>query len=104
MGKKHIRTTDTRRDGVGSSPPLFLVRNKDNVNAQLHRARGLITMWDFLVYKGRVGMTQIILQRKDEYSTLKIMPAKCRSRYFDDGRLYVVNQRNGTLLKPNTLV
>jgi len=46
-------------------------------------------MWDFLAYKGRVGMTQIILQRKDEYSTLKIMPAKCRSRYFDDGRLYM---------------
>ena len=76
-------------DGEGSSPPLFLVRNKDNVNAQLHRARGLITMWDFLAYKGRVGMTQIILQRKDEYSTLKIMPASCRSRYFDDGRLYM---------------
>ena len=69
--------------------PSFLVLNKDNVNAQLHRARGLITMWDFLEYKGRIGMTQIILQRKGEYSTLKIMPAKCRSRYFDDGRLYM---------------
>jgi hypothetical protein len=46
-------------------------------------------MWDFLLYKGRIGITQIILQRKGEYSTLKIMPAKCRSRYFDDGRLYM---------------
>lgn len=89
MRRKRIRTIDSHKDGVRSSPPLFLVRNKDNVNAQLHRARGLITMWDFLVYKGRVGMTQIILQRKDEYSTLKIMPAQCRSRYFDDGRLHI---------------
>ena len=84
---------------VSPSPPSFLVRNKDNVNAQLHRARGLITMWDFLAYKGRVGMTQIILQRKDEYSALKIMPAKCRSRYFDDGRLYMSRKIKGRLGK-----
>ena len=75
--------------GVPTSPPSFLVHNKDNVNARFWRARGLITMWDFLLYKGRIGITQIILQRKGEYSTLKIMPAKCRSRYFDDGRLYM---------------
>ncbi len=69
--------------------PSFLVHNKDNVNAQLHRARGLITMWDFWEYKGRVGRTHVVLSRKDEPSTLKVMPATCRSRYFDDGRLYM---------------
>jgi hypothetical protein len=46
-------------------------------------------MWDFLEYKGRIGRTNVILQRKGDYSTLKIMPVKCRSRYFDDGRLYM---------------
>jgi hypothetical protein len=71
------------------TPPFFLVHNKDNVNAQLHRAEGLITMWDFLEYKGRVGRTNVILNRRDDPSTLKVMPAKCRSRYFDDGRLYM---------------
>lgn len=63
--------------------------NKDNVNAQFHRAIGLITMWDFLEHKGRIGRTQVILNRKDEPSVLKVMPAQCRSRYFDDGRLYM---------------
>ncbi len=68
-------------DGVGSSPPLFLVRNKDNVNYQYSAAIGLITMWDFLVYKGRIGMTQIILNKKKERQTMKLMPAKGRCRY-----------------------
>ena len=72
-----------------NTPPSFLVRNKDNVNAQLYRARGLITMWDFLEYKGRISRTHVILNRKDEPSTLKVMPVKCRSRYFDDGRLHM---------------
>jgi len=83
---------DGGEGGGGShqpSPPSFLVHNKDNVNYSYSRAIGLITMWDFLLYKGRIGITQIILQRKGEYSTLKIMPAKCRSRYFNDGRLYM---------------
>jgi hypothetical protein len=69
--------------------PSFLVLNKDNVNAQLHRAIGLITMWDFLEYKGRIGRTQVILNRIDAPSVLKFMPAQCRSRYFDAGRLYM---------------
>ena len=79
-------------DGVGYSPPCppsFLVLNKDNVNAQLHRAQGLITMWDFLVYKGRVGRTHVILNQIEDPSVLKIMPVSVRSRYFDDGRLYI---------------
>jgi len=75
--------------GEGSSPPSFLVLNMDNVNAQLHRAKGLITMWDFLEYKGRVGRTHVIVNRKDEPSILKVIPTKCQSRYFDDGRLYI---------------
>jgi len=69
--------------------PSFLVLNKDNVNAQLHRAIGLITMWDFLEHKGRIGRTHVVLNRKDEPSVLKVMPAQCRSRYFDDGRLHM---------------
>ena len=71
------------------TPPSFLVLNKDNVNGQLQRARGLITMWDFLEYKGRIGRIHVILNQKDEPSVLKIMPARVRSRYFDDGRLYM---------------
>ena len=73
----------------GATPPSFLVVNMDNVNAQLHRALGLITMWDFLVYKGRVGRTHVILNQIEDPSVLKIMPVSVRSRYFDDGRLYI---------------
>jgi len=78
--------------GVVSSPippPSFLVRNKDNVNARLHRAQGLITMWDFLLYKGRIGNTHVILNQIDDPSVLKIMPVSARCRYFADGRLYM---------------
>lgn len=74
---------------MSNNNPSFLVHNKDNVNDQLHRARGLITVWNFLEHKGRIGRTHVILNRKDEPSTLKVMPVKCRSRYFDDGRLYM---------------
>jgi len=88
------KTTVGADGGVGvvsppSSPPSFLVPNKDNVNAQLHRAQGLITMWDFLVYKGRVGRTHVILNQIEDPLVLKIMPVSVRSRYFDDGRLYM---------------
>jgi len=75
--------------GEGSSPPSFLVPNKDNVNAELHRALGLITMWDFLEYKGRIGMTNVILNQIANPSVLKVMPVRVKSRYFDDGRLYM---------------
>ena len=44
--------------------PSLLVLNMNNVNAQLHRARGLLTMWDFLEHKVRVGRTHIIVNRK----------------------------------------
>ena len=101
QSKTRVDSGDGRNDGEGgwSAPrrsrrrpsplPYFLVRNTDNVNAQLHRARGLLTMWDFLEYRGRIGRTHVILNRIDEPSTLRIMPVKCRSRYFDDGRLYM---------------
>jgi hypothetical protein len=72
-----------------STPPSFLVPNMDNVNAQLWRAQGLLTMWNFLEYKGRIGRTYVILNLKDNPSTVKVMPVKCRSRYFDDGRLHM---------------
>lgn len=73
----------------GATPPYFLVRNKDNVNFSYSRAIGLITMWDFLVYKGRIGRTHVILNQIADLSVLKIMPVSARSRYFDDGRLYI---------------
>ena len=73
----------------GGAPPSFLVRNKDNVNFSYSRAIGLITMWDFLVYKGRIGRTHVILNQIGDSSVLKIMPVSARSRYFDDGRLYI---------------
>lgn len=76
-------------DGMGSSPPSFLVHNKDNVNARFWRARGLITMWDFLEYKGRIGMTHVIMNQIGNPLVLKIIPVRVRSRYFDDGRLYI---------------
>ncbi len=77
--------------GGSHSPasPSFLVHNKDNVNAQLYRAQNLLALWDFEVYKGRIGRTHVILHKTDDLSVLKIMPTSCRSRYFDDGRLYM---------------
>lgn len=78
--------------GGGASPspsPYFLVPNKTNVNAQLRNARGLLAMWDFLEHKGRIGRTNILLKGKDDYKNVKIMPASCKSRYFDDGRLNI---------------
>jgi len=74
---------------IPTSPPSFLVHNKDNVNAQFYWAQGLITMWNFMLYKGRIGRTHVIVNRKDKPVIVKVMPAKCRSRYFDYGRLYI---------------
>ncbi len=59
----------------------------NNVNGQLYWAQCLRSLWDFEVYKGRIGRTNIILNRRDDPTVLKIMPTSCRSRYFDDGRL-----------------
>jgi hypothetical protein len=76
-------------DGVGfssSTPPSFLVHNIDNVNYPYSWAKGLLTIWDFLVYKGRIDRTNILLNNKLDYSLLKIVPASCKSRYFDNGR------------------
>jgi len=78
--------------GDGSSlpsTPPFLVLNNNNVNDLFYYAKGLSAMWDFLEYKGRIGRTKIILQRKDDYKCMKIMPATIKSRYFDDGRLNI---------------
>jgi hypothetical protein len=47
----------------------------------------LLALWDLLEYKGRIGRTHVILRSEDDPSVVKIMPASCRSRYFDDGRL-----------------
>jgi hypothetical protein len=59
-------------------------------------------MWDFLEHKGRIGRTKVILNRKDDMQTLKIIPATCRSRYFNDGRLnmsYKIRARLGKFNK-----
>ncbi len=72
--------------GFPSSPPSFLVHNIDNVNCRYSLAKGLITMWDFLEHKVRIGKTNILLNHKKNISLLKIVPASCKSRYFDDGR------------------
>lgn len=61
----------------------------NNVNGELWRARTLLALWDFLEYRGRIGRTHVILHKMNEPSVLKIMPTSCRSRYFDDGRLYM---------------
>ena len=82
--KEQVVRSDVGEGGGGShSPtyPSFLVHNKDNVNAQLSRVKSLLALWDFEVYKGRIGRTNIILSKRSEPSVLKIMPTSCRSRY-----------------------
>lgn len=61
----------------------------NNVNGQLCWAQCLQALWDFEVYKGRIGRTNVVLNKRDEPTVLKIMPTSCKSRYFDDGRLYM---------------
>jgi hypothetical protein len=61
----------------------------NNVNGQLYWPQCLRALWDFLVYKARIGRTNVILNKRNDPSVLKIMPTSCRSRYFDDGRLYM---------------
>jgi len=78
--------------GFSSSPspsPSFLVHNSGNVNAHLDRARGLITMWDFLEHKRRIGRRQVVLTLRECPITVRIMSGKCRSRYFDEGRRHM---------------
>ena len=74
---------------MSNTHSFFPSLNKDNVNAQLYRVESLLTMWDFKEYKGRIGRTHVILSSKEDPSILKVMPVKCRSRYFDDGRLHI---------------
>ena len=61
----------------------------NNVNGELWRARSLLALWYFQEYKGRIGRTHVILHKRDDLYDLKIMPTSCRSRYFDEGRLYM---------------
>ncbi len=90
--KEQLVRSDIGEGGGGSHKPAypsFLVHNMDNVNGQLCWAWNLKALWDFLEYKGRIGRTNVILNKKDDTSVVKIMPTSCRSRYFDDGRLYL---------------
>ncbi|HUX47607.1 MAG TPA: hypothetical protein VMV76_00300 [Dehalococcoidia bacterium] len=91
MKEKVVRSDVSEGGGGSQSPasPSFLVHNKDNVNAQLYWVWSLKALWDFQVYKGRIGRTHIVLNKREEPSVLRIMPASCKSRYFDDGRLYM---------------
>jgi hypothetical protein len=78
--------------GGGSHSPVspsFLVQNMDNVNGGLYWAESLRALWDFEVYKGRIGRTYVIVNKKDEPAVLRVVPTSCRSRYFSDGRLYM---------------
>jgi hypothetical protein len=61
----------------------------NNVNGDVYFARCLKTLWDFLEHKGRIGRIHVILHKKGEPSVVKLMPASCKSRYFDDGRLNI---------------
>ncbi len=66
------------RGGGGShaaASPSFLVHKTNNVNAQLYRAQSLLAMWDFLVYKGRLGRTHVLLNKKGEASLVQVLPA-----------------------------
>ena len=88
--REEVVLGDVGKGGGGShSPasPSFLVRNKDNVNGQLYWGESLRAVWDFLEHKGRIGRTYVILHKEDEPSVVKVMPASCKSRYFDDGRV-----------------
>ena len=90
--KDEVSQSDGSRGGGGShaaASPSFLVNNMDNVNGRLYWAQSLLALWHFKVYKGRIGRTHVVLNKRDETSVLKIMPTSCRSRYFDDGRLYM---------------
>jgi hypothetical protein len=89
---EQVVRSDIGEGGGGSQKPAypsFLVHNKDNVNGKLYWAWNLKVLWDFFVYKGRIGRTNIILNKKDDASVMKIMPASCRSRYFEDGRIHI---------------
>jgi len=88
-----IREKERNADGLvvgaangGATSPLFLVENEDNVNCEYPEAEDLLTMWDYLVYKGRIGKTQVVIRKKSEIKTLKIIPASMRCRYFEEGR------------------
>jgi len=90
--KKQVERSDIGEGGGGSHKlayPSFLVHNMDNVNAQLYWARNLVTLWDFKEYKRHIGRTNVVMNRKDDQSVMKIMPASCRSRYFEDGRIHM---------------
>jgi hypothetical protein len=79
----------------------------NNVNGQLYWAQCLRALWDFLLYKRRIGRTHVILNKKDEPAVLRIMPTSCRSRYFDDGRLYMsrkIRRRLGKYVKVSGLM
>lgn len=78
--------------GGGSQQPVypsFLVHNVDNVNARFWAARGLVTVWDFLEVKGRIGRTNVVVQRRDTPLNVTIIASSSRSRYFAEGRLYM---------------
>ena len=92
MKSRNPNGRDSSVGGGGSHPPYspsFLVHNRDNVNSALFWAQGLRTMWDFMEYKVRVGKTNIILNKEDNPYLVKIIQAKWKSRYFNDGRLHM---------------
>ncbi|MEQ4488556.1 MAG: hypothetical protein AAC993_06990 [Dehalococcoides mccartyi] len=93
-------------EGRSSSPvppPSLLVHNNVNVNAQLYRSKGLLTYWDFMLHKVRVGNTVVVLQNKSDHTQLKLMPSTAQSRYFQDGRLNISRKIKRRLGKFNNV-
>jgi hypothetical protein len=76
----------------GSAAPSFLVNDTDNVNAENRRVIDLLTMWEYLVRKGRTGKKFILLINNADIRKIRIMPAKCRSRYFREGRFHISSE------------
>ena len=92
---EQVVRSDVSEGGGGShslASPSFLLNNMDNVNGRLYWAQSLLAVWHFKVYKGRIGRTHVILNKRDEPSVLKIMPAACGNRCFNHGRLYIASR------------
>lgn len=73
----------------GATPPSFLVPIKDNVHVSYLAVTSLLTMWDFLIYKERASKINVLFNKKNDPSVLKVMSNKDRCRYFEEGRSYI---------------
>ena len=56
--------------GEGGVPSFFPCLTMVNVNGQIQKAAELLTMWNFLEHKVRIGNTYVIINRKAEPSIM----------------------------------